>query len=418
MHRLFALICPLALLGCESILEIELERVAPELVVTSLFTEHAPWQVMVQRTVGVQEDLTHPSIIDHATVSIEGSNGSLIELVHRGGGFYYGDASLPQSGIMYTIRVEAEGYRSVEAMDQIPSRLKPPDVRFLQSNERSTVTLYDVSGVENYYAISVLSPNIYWQTFNVLNPELEDQMKRFSVEDPFSPYVNRPDVEVALIHDRPFDGKQFDLSLLNNGFDQDDLSTYINSISKAYYDYYLSKIVQKNAEHLSLVEPAPLKSNIRGGRGVFAGYSLSVDGRLTPENIKNQIIGTYDLSGTQTIPYDSTLVSGEINFTLHSDQSVTGFIKYDSEGGSTVTSLEGGYTITDHGSAEYLVHLHHDTNTFFRNAKLRLRIYSLSELGNPRIELMMKQVANDRKGNRIEIHRTFLKRDFVEEKTP
>lgn len=411
MYRLSGLIFPFVLLGCESILEIELERVPSELVVTSLFTENTPWQVVIQRTVGVQEDLAHPSIIDHAIVTIEGSNGSSLELVHRGGGFYYGHAPLPRSGVMYTLRVEAEGYRNVKASDQMPLRLKPPDVQHTWSNERSAVTLYDEAGVENYYAISMLSRNIDWELFSVLNSELDDQMKRFSIEDPFSPRVNRPHVSVALIHDRPFDGKPFELSLSRN-LSRDDLTTYINSISKAYYDYYVSKVIQKNAEHLSIVEPAPVKSNIHGGKGVFAGYSLHVNGDFSPENIKNQIIGTYDLRDTQMDPSDSTIALPEISFTLHPDQSVTGSMRYDSQGSTVLTSLDGGYTVTYHGSYEYLVWLHHDTDTFFKNSELRI---SRSEFSDPRIRLRTQQEAKDRDGRHIEIQRTFWKREADEE---
>lgn len=412
MCRLSGLTLLFVVLGCESILEIELEHVDPEIVVTSVFTENIPWQVVIQRTIGIQEDSSHPSIIDHAAVTIEGSDGSFVELIHKGGGFYYGDTSLPQPGVMYTLKVEVEGYGSIEASDQIPSYVKPPDIRHFGSDKLSEVTLYDEAGAENYYAISMLSRNMDWMYFSVLNPELEDQIKRFALQDPFSPYVNRPDVSAVLIHDKPFDGKQFDLTL-SKIFRENNLSTYVSSVSKAYYDYYLSKIVQKNSENLSIVEPAPLRSNVHGGHGIFAGYRLYVDGVLTPKNIRNQIIGTYDLSDTQTQPIDSTIKSDEIEFTLHPDQSVTGFMKYSSQTGSVLVSLEGGFTITDHGLSTYLVQLHHDADTFFRNAELRISILGFS---NPNISLSTNQEAIDRNGTRNSIARTFLKRDSSDDK--
>lgn len=410
MNRVLIWGFPLVLLGCESIIELELESVDPEIVVTSVFTENVPWQVVIQRTVGLQEEGTHPSMIDDAIVTIEGSDGSFLELTHKGGGFYYSDTSLPQIGVIYTLSVKADGYRNIEASDEIPDQERQPYVRSVKSDQRTAIILYDEAGVENYYAISMLTANVYWQDFSVLNSELDHQVKQYAIQDPFSPYVDRPQVPVVLIHDRSFDGKQYDLLLsIPKIFWTTNLSTYVNSVSKAYYEYYLSSIIQRNAENLSLVEPAPLKSNVQGGQGIFAGYNLYVDGALSPEKIRNQIIGTYDLSSIYTDPVDSTVLSDEIIFTLYSDQSVTGGMKYYSQGDSVFISLEGGFTITDHGSSQYLIQLHHSEDTFFRNAELKINVQPRSN--SACLSLTMNQEDKDRDGNDHSIARTFRKRD-------
>ncbi|MCY4674468.1 MAG: DUF4249 family protein [Bacteroidetes bacterium] len=273
---------------------------------------------------------------------------------------------------------------------------------------RTWVMLDNEGNVDNYYEISVfLFPQIVQQRFSVLNAELAEQMRRFAIQDPFSPYVDRPDVTAALINDSPFDGKQFNLSL-SMVFGSQNLSTYVRSTSKAYYNYYLSKTVQENTAGLPFAEPAPLKSNVLGGQGIFAGYSLHVDGTLTPKDIEDQVVGTYYLSETQIYPSDPDAVSAKIKFTLHPNHSVTGFMQYPSDNDSMVViSLDGGYTITNNESYYHLVQLHHNAKTFFRNVGLKIH----TGAKNQNIYLSTDQTVVDGDGNYTIISRTFLKQN-------
>ena len=270
------------------------------------------------------------------------------------------------------------------------------------------LTLDDQAEVENYYAVSLLSSRqIYKQYFSVLNAELAEQINQLVAQDPFFPYTDEPTIREALLHDRPFDGKQFDLSL-STIFGNSIPSTYVRSVSKAYYDYYLSRIVQENAEELWYGEPAPLKSNIRGGHGIFAGYSLHVVGDLSPVNVKSQILGTYYLSSTSVYPIESNVQQVKNEFTLHPDHSVTGFIRYPSDGNSGIVSVDGGFTITDMGAFGYLVQLHHDADTFFRNSELEITHTGTYDV--PILALTSSQVL-DNNQRTVRIQRTFHKKE-------
>lgn len=396
------------MLGCETVLEIELERSDPEIVATSVFTENRPWQVLLQRTVAVHEEEALPSTIENATVSVHGDDGSMIELVHKGGGFYYGDASLPRPGVEYTLSVEAEGYERIQATDQIPGKLNVQNVRYMEDRERIIITFEDEDEAHNYYAVSFFSsPQIVQRAFSVLNAELSEQMKQFAIQDPLAPDSDRPQVKVALIHDEPFNGTQFDL-LLDLGFGSGNPTTYLRSVSKAYYDYFLSRVVQENTVGSPFAEPAPLKSNVRGGQGIFAGYTLYVDGNLSPENIKDRIIGTYYRSSAYMHPPDPDAIFAEIEFSLHQDHSVTGSLQYPAPKGSgNVISLDGGYTITDYSSEPYFfVQLHHNSDTFFRNVELRVG----ADFKDQSMYLTADQTVTGRNGSFLTISRTFVKR--------
>lgn len=408
MYRFIALVLFIPMLGCETVLEIELERSDPEIVATSVFTENQPWQVHLQHTVALHEEAVLPSTIENATVSVHGDDGSIIELVHKGGGFYYGDASLPRTGVAYTLSVEVEGYERIQATDQIPGKLNVQNVQYEEDSERIIITFEDEDEAQNYYAVSFFSsPQIVQRTFSVLNAELSEQMKQFAIQDPLTPYPERPQVQVALIHDEPFNGTQFDL-LVDLGFGSGNPTTYVRSVSEAYYDYFLSRIVQENTVGSPFAEPAPLKSNVRGGQGIFAGYTLFVDGNLSPENIQNRIVGTYYRSSTYVHPPDSDAIFAEIAFSLHQDHSVTGSLQYPSRKGSgNVISLDGGFTIIDHSSAPYFfVQLHHNSDTFFRNVELKVG----ADFKDQSIYLTTDQTVAGRNGSFMTISRTFVKR--------
>ncbi|MCY4233473.1 MAG: DUF4249 family protein [Bacteroidetes bacterium] len=355
--------------GCENILNVELQPLNPEIVVTCVFTENSPWQVIIQRTIGPKDDPVLPSAIEHANVSISGSDGSHIDLTHKGGGFYFGNQSLPQSDIVYSLKVKALGYTTVEASDQIPTELSVQGV-LQQNRQRMVITINDHGGINNYYAISLFLPNqIIKGDFRVLNAELHGQIRQLSVEDPFAPSVYQPYINLALIHDKPFDGKPYQLVLSKLSTEYP--STYVRSVSQSYYDYYVSKIVQINSGDLPFSEPAPIKSNIQGGQGIFAGYRLHVDGILTPQSLKKQLIGIYHLKETQIYPQEPNTAMIDIKFSLHEDHSVSGYLRHSLQSDSTAEiSLDGGYTITDIGLNKYYVQLHHSSDTFFKNTEL------------------------------------------------
>lgn len=419
MYRRLSLILLIIFLGCEGVLEIELEPPEKEIAVTGVFTENTPWQVVLQRTVGIQEASSESSVIDDAIVTIDGSNGSFVQLDHKGGGFYYSDASLPVAGVSYTLQVEAEGYRRVQATDEVPGPAKVQEVRRINEQSRFEITLDDTPGVTNHYAVFVLSPNLQRVRFNVLNTELDDQMRMFAIQDPFSPYVDRPQVAVALIHDKPFDGEPFDLILSPGDKISGTTSVYVHSISKAYYDYLLSKSIQENAEDLAFAEPAPLTSNIQGGQGFFAGYSLYADGDLSPQNIQDKMIGTYSQSSYGQYPENLSVKPPLIEFTLHPDHSVTGRMEIQPSGENeevAVLPLNGAYTLrytfAIRGGLDYFVQLYHDEDTFFRNTVLNLYVRGTSRpFSEQDTYLSSYQEGRDKDGNYARISRSFTRSD-------
>ncbi len=124
MTRVFpSIILLLVFVGCENVIEIELPNAQSEIVVIAPFSLEFPWQVSLQRTLNVQDPIPSPSTIEHAVVTIEGSDGSEVELSHYGGGLYVSPNTYPKLGVTYTLTVEADGLYPYE--NPISSAPKP-----------------------------------------------------------------------------------------------------------------------------------------------------------------------------------------------------------------------------------------------------------------------------------------------------
>ena len=393
MYRILGLVLLLSVVtGCENLIEIELPDSSPEVVVIAPFTTDIPWQVTLQRTVGIHDTTPKPAIIENATVKIQGDDGSEVELSHWGGGFYATPATFPKVGVTYTLTVDADGYKRVEARDRIPEPVTVQDVRIADlGNERHfDIEIQDDENVENYYELAITYTNLWSENFIVTSPELEEQMRSFAIQDPLVPDVTRPRLNQALIRDTPFNGKRYVISLTQLQPDDDapEQSVYIRTVSKVHYEYYRSQVIQENANNLPFAESANILSNIQNGQGIFAGYHLYVHGETTYQSVMDRIPGTYkasqynyyDNDNDSPYPLDYLSRGASIQITLNPDYSTTGYMHLpplDSDSPTEdvkVVSLDGGYSIQGYHSfyGYYIVTLYHSSDTILRDIQFRI----------------------------------------------
>ncbi len=390
MYRILSLVLLLtAVTGCENLIEIKLPDSSSEIVVLAPFTTDIPWQVTLQRTVSVHDTSPTPAVIENASVTIQGEDGSVVELSDWGGGFYTSPATFPKAGVTYTLTVEAEGFKRVEARDRIPEPVTVRDVRIsdIGGIRYFEVEIEDDGNVENYYDLTITDKFLVGgQKFIVTSLELEEQMRNFAIQDPISPDVTRPLLNRALIRDTPFNGEKYVISF---NIEEDDIleqSVYIHTVSRAYYEYYRSKIIQENANSLPFAEFAGVLSNVKNGQGVFAGYHLHVHGDVTYQSIKDRLTGTYtatDYIYEYTDPdecdgcfaADYLAVGASIELTLNPDYSTTGQMRLpplglDAPGDEAeVVSLDGGYSIVrrDPSYGYYGLSFYHSSDTILRD---------------------------------------------------
>jgi len=385
---------PLALLmilmGCTNILEVEPPSATPEIVVIAPFTTDIPWQVTLQRTVGLQDTSPKPSPIENATVQIRGNDGSMVELSHWGGGFYTSPNTYPQLGVMYTLTVKAEGFQDIEAVDRIPMPVMVRDVKTERSESfrRFEIEIQDDHNTVNYYEFTIIPENLapFGENFVVKNSDLEDQLRSFAIQDPIIPDVSRPDFNRVLIRDTPFNGQIYTITLEQISPRAEFLSRslYIRTVSQAFYDYHRSQIIQENANNLAFSEPAHIASNIKNGQGIFAGYHQNVLGELTYKSVLDRLIGDYE---TKNYVYfdngeyvDYLSLGASINLTLHPDYSTTGQMilppldRNSSSDEVKTIPLTGAYSIQgyDIDYGYYTLTLYHSSDTILRDLTFRI----------------------------------------------
>ena len=386
--RVFGLVILLSVVvGCDNLIEIEIQDASPEIVVIAPFTVDIPWQVSLQSTVSIHDTTPKPAVIENASVIIQGDDGSMVELSHWGGGFYTSPTTFPKLGVIYTLTVDADGYERVEASDHIPDPVMVRDVRIsdLGFERRFEVEIQDDGNIENYYEFAITNARLGSEFFIVTSSELEEQMRSFAIQDPLAPDLARPELNRALIRDTPFNGERYVISLTQLQPDQDDLeqSVYIRTVSKAHYDYYRSQIIQENANNLPFAEPAGVLSNIKNGHGIFAGYHLKVHGEATYQSVMDRLLGTYTATSYQYYdndndnPYSSEYLfrGASIQLTLNSDYSTTGQMHLppldtdSSADQAKVISLNGGYSIQGYSSfyGYSLLTLYHSSDTILRD---------------------------------------------------
>ena len=413
MYRILSLVLLLtAVTGCENLIEIKLPDSSSEIVVLAPFTTDIPWQVTLQRTVSVHDTSPTPAVIENASVTIQGEDGSVVELSDWGGGFYTSPTTFPKVGVTYTLTVEAEGFKRVEARDRIPEPVTVRDVRIsdIGGIRYFEVEIEDDGNVENYYDLTITDKFLVGgQKFIVTSLELEEQMRNFAIQDPISPDVTRPPLNRALIRDTPFNGERYVISFNRIqeqlGGREDDIleqSVYIHTVSRAYYEYYRSKIIQENANSLPFAEFAGVLSNVKNGQGVFAGYHLHVHGDVTYQSIKDRLTGTYtatDYIYEYTDPdecdgcfaADYLAVGASIELTLNPDYSTTGQMRLpplglDAPGDEAeVVSLDGGYSIVRRDPYGYYgLSFYHSSDTILRDVQfLLIRRHQESFLAPP-----------------------------------
>ncbi|MDE2955473.1 MAG: DUF4249 domain-containing protein [Bacteroidota bacterium] len=372
-------------LGCEGPVEFPGYPYQPKLVVTSEFSAQSAWHAVLQRTVGFDEVVSFPVGVEHATIAVTGDDGSQVELMHKGGGFYQAGCCRPKPGVTYQMVVRADGFVQATASDRLPATV-PIDVvrrttvvREGRPTARLEIDFQDARGVRNYYELSVLL-DVRWLPvgFTVLNVEVQDQLQDYGVGDFIEPDLAAIFVRRVLLHDDGFDGKAYTLILEVDPFHSVEeiggpLSVKLRTVSEAYYQYRRSQLLQENLSVDPFAEPVTIRSNVMGGHGVFAGYAPQTHGDLSDTVLLQRIAGPYVLSYFDVrrdgagFLYVTGGDSGKLE--LQTDHRVLGELQIPLNNGEFWSaSLDGGFVLS--GTS---LRLFHSADTALRDMEFEYR---------------------------------------------
>ncbi|WP_161599599.1 DUF4249 family protein [Hymenobacter nivis] len=313
-----------ALAGCESVVNVEPPAHTPRLALTYTLTngvtQAGNWNFYDARDLYVstsQGVLVTKNLAGRAdaTVELRDDAGQVVEQFRAKNRAPYGSDSLRgyyaptrgyvgQPGQRYTLRASAPGVETVEAALALPavpvlgagSFVPNPPASFSPSGNRFgrlSFAIADDAATANYYLAyaRVLDANGQpWGRVFQDNSDRDDQvgpdvnLNRFDLSDPGTFYQTLPVSDAGRNGQRlVYSGKVRYYYSPPSGFGNYPnppapafVEVLVSAIPVDTYNYYLSVLRYYDTEQSIFAEPAPLRSNVPGGYGLFAGASDTV----------------------------------------------------------------------------------------------------------------------------------------------
>jgi hypothetical protein len=286
IKNLHYLIVLTVLLGaCEKVEKIEdFPLVPPKLVVNATFNETLILTFEISKSLSVIDnaEIRH---VRNATIDIF-ENNIFVESLDQSNIIderYISTKSYGKKDVIYRIEVSAPKFASVTATTSLPSNadFSNLEIQFIDSSwndfgageksfivEKANCSLIidDTANVANYYAIH---PFVIGSTGG----------ERLYIDN--SPLNAELINNIIFLTDETFDGKAksivFDWSYFSVVEDSSRVSFELEvySLTKDYYDYLVSYNYFLENQGNPFADPVQVYSNIKGGFGVFAGYSLA-----------------------------------------------------------------------------------------------------------------------------------------------
>ena len=266
-----------SLTSCQKVIDIELPPTDPKIVVNSFFTDNSPIKIHLSRSIAVLEN-TFPEC-NGATVILR-ENNIIIDTLFFQSGYYYSHI-LAEINNNYALEVIVPGMEKVFCEDLIPEKA------LLQNYVCTDSVLIDEDGFiinelkldfqdsagPSFYEVQLSAKYIIDNNYTSI------WFKKNS--DPIITSTGLLDYnpKTLIFTDKMFDGKHCSVKIYfaTQAYADYNLTITFRSVSESYYKYkerqYAFLFSLENDIFSGMSEPINLYSNVRGGYGIFAGYS-------------------------------------------------------------------------------------------------------------------------------------------------
>lgn len=292
----------LALAACETVISIDPPDYEPEITATSLFTPDSAWTARISRTIPIEQASRDENpFLDNASVSVWEGDQLIARLVHdnlRVGTYRSQSGRTPEPNKLYRLEVEAPGYGRVEATSALPVAPQITEISLERQNDEPIFIAWHTlrfrlkdSPDAAFYSFGALlvsapdpddggdSEDIYIEPLSMAR---EDPAWQCSYERALNPVQIDGDggvtewCRMGIMTDRQFSGteRDFEITIVPRYADrvQESLIVfYAVSMSEDYFEYQRS--LENSDFQDPFSEPLQIFTNVKGGRGVFAGYS-------------------------------------------------------------------------------------------------------------------------------------------------
>jgi len=297
--------------ACETVIEIDPPDYDPELHIVSKFSPDSTWATQLTSTIPLSTEAEPTDIlVENASILIYDGDILVDRLIHdKKNPLWYVSSQnhTPELGTLYRIVVEAPGFTSVSATSMAPpspvlfdaeiEEIDDFDDPFSTEEYWIRFSLENPPGL-NYFAFSIFQggyadSSLGWTRYTLTTMHIIHDSRRWYCR--YDDVLNPISIGTAEADERCSIGILSDRSLQNQSrLDFELRTTYyeyltedeeppnqdsrfvllvVQSLSPEYMEYHSS--LENQYDYDGFEEAVNIYSNIDGGRGVFAGYSLT-----------------------------------------------------------------------------------------------------------------------------------------------
>jgi hypothetical protein len=279
----FLLIMLVQNLACTKPYSIKLDAIEKRIVVDALFCTDSLMRIRLTEDASLKENVYEGfKPIENAKVFLYEDSNIIDTAKYKGDGVYYCNFK-PKTGVLYKMKAVAEGYPEVLAEDRIPELVHIDSLSKGFNDDyygqyQIKYIFKDPISINNYYLVSVgyysyYNGQKYWSEayYRTTDPSVGEWFTQMD--------------QLPVFNDDIFDGRKYEFSVQLVIGRPEMMYFRLYSISENIYLYIKSynKQVPKFGDDImelfqqGLVEPIPIYSNVEGGLGIFAGYTVSQD---------------------------------------------------------------------------------------------------------------------------------------------
>ncbi len=283
------------IMGCETVVDVDIPREPPKLVVNSTLHPDDYFRVHLTQSQYIlkRDDYL---IVPGATVEVYEDGQYLTTLPDSANGHYISATYKPQLGKDYELRISKAGFTDASARVTLPKdtarilrvkldTVELSDFGYTSTYLRFSVAIDDDGAVENYYQVTVIKEAYSYQyDFNTTPPtKLDSTLYREKLQlesrDPGLEDYQSYGYGI-LFNDKLFNGREYEMRVLSqdyyNGEEGNYPPTYyvvIANTSESYYLYELSAKLQYWVDGDPFAQPVIVYNNIVNGYGIFSAYN-------------------------------------------------------------------------------------------------------------------------------------------------
>ena len=275
------------LIGCETVVDVDIPLSERRLVVNSLSNPDSIWNVSIALSRHVLDNSNRFEIPATSSVTITDlANNMMVEQLKLSqDDFRYKGSFKPEVEKEYLLKVVTPRYGTVEAVGYIPAKVAMDKVEIdntnLSPDGMASVKIHfkDPASKKDFYRLTIIEEGFYVNFFT------KDTIRYrrpayFEVDDP-ALKSNFNFGNELLVDDTFFDGDNYVLAIkisshLTHPGNPFPATLILSTLSEAYYRYSTTRNLQLSTDGDPFAQPVLVYNNIQNGLGIFGGYNQSV----------------------------------------------------------------------------------------------------------------------------------------------